>query len=170
PLFGSGVAPSVDNYAAVEAYVSELVLPQEEKSETPTREAIDQAVTQLGGLSGAKVIVLITDGLTDDTCEEFDNPGCVAQAYYAAQQAYAAGVRTYVLGVTDLEDDYLQGLANAGSGEPVAELETGGIECGPEGEQPETSEQGGSAPFWQAESAAELGEALDAIFQAIVGD
>ncbi len=168
PVLGAGVAPAEDNFETVAAYVADLTLPEEDKSETPTREGIEEAARLLAGHNGPKAIILITDGLTDDTCSEFDNPGCVSQAYYAAQQAYAAGVHTYILGLTDLEDDYLQGVANAGVGEPVAGPGDGAPRCGAESEQPETSEPGGSARFWQAESAEELTEDLDAILQRVL--
>ncbi len=169
PEFGSGVAPDAENFDAIEEYLSELELP-EEKSETPTREAIEEAVSMLSGRSEPKSIVLVTDGITDDTCENFDNPGCVTQAYYAAQQAYSSGVSTYILGITDLEDDYLQGVANAGTGQPVADPGQQGLHCGPDGEQPQTAEQGGNAPYWQAENSEQIKEHLDAIFETLLAN
>lgn len=166
PELGDGVAPEPDNYEEVRDYIADLELP-EEKSETPTREAIERATEMLTGRGEPKAIVLITDGTTDDTCGQFDNHACVSQAYYAAQQAFGADVRTYILGITDLEDDYLQGVANAGVGEPVA-TSSEGSSCGPENEQPQTSENGGHAPFWQAQNTDEIRQHLESIFQTLV--
>lgn len=167
PEFGDGVAPKLDNYDAVSEYIAGITLPDADKSETPTREAIEQAVDMLAGSNGRKAIVLMTDSLTDDTCMTFDNQGCVSQAYYAAQRAYAAGVRTYILGISDVPDDYLQGVANAGTGQPVRDFDG---QCGPPNQQPETSEQGGNAPFWEATDTSGISSSLDEIFQAVRGD
>jgi len=164
PEFGDGVDPELDNYDAVSEYITGIDLPDADKSETPTREAVERGVNMLSDINGPKALILITDGLTDDTCGTFDNPSCVSQAYYAAQQAYTAGVRTYILGITDLDDAFLQGVANAGTGEPVQNAPPG---CGPENEQPETSDQGGNAPFWEATDTGEISSSLDEIFQAI---
>lgn len=168
PEFGDGVDPELGNYDRVSEYVSSISLPEADKSETPTREAIEQGVSMLSSASGSKALIVITDGLTDDTCGVFDNPGCVSQAYYATQQAFAAGVRTYVLGITDLDDAFLQGVANAGTGQPVQGPL--GNACGPENEQPETSNQGGNARFWEANDTSEISSSLDEIFQVIRGD
>lgn len=165
PEFGDGVDPELDNYDAVNEYVSGITLPEEDKSETPTREAIEQGVSMLSGSNGPKALILITDGETYDTCMTFDNQACVSQAYYAAQQAYDAGVRTYILGITDLDDAFLQGVANAGTGEAVQSFQAGS--CGPPNQQPETSDQGGSAPFWKANDTNEISSSLGEIFQAI---
>lgn len=165
PEFGDGIDPELDNYDAVNEYVSGITLPDADKSETPTREAIERGASMLSGTNGPKALILITDSLTDDTCMTFDNQGCVSQAYYAAQQAYDAGVRTYILGVTDLDDAFLQGVANAGTGEAVQSFQTGS--CGPPNQQPETSEQGGSAPFWEATDTSGISSSLGEIFQAI---
>jgi len=170
PEFGDGVDPELDNYDAVSDYVSGLSLPEEDKSETPTREAIEQGVSMLSGASGPKAMILITDGVTDDTCMTFDNPNCTSQAYYAAQQAYTGGVRTYILGVSVFDDafrQYLQGVANAGSGAPLQNSPEG---CGPPNQQPETSDQGGTAPYWDANDTSEISSSLDEIFQAIRGE
>lgn len=168
PEFGEGVDPELDNYAAVSDYVASLTLP-EDKSETPTRQGIEQGVSMLSSASGPKALILITDGVTDDTCMTFDNANCRSQAYYAAQQAYNGGVRTYILGVSVFDDDfrqYLQGVANAGSGAPLQNSPEG---CGPPGEQPETSDQGGTAPYWDANDTSEISSSLDEIFQVIRG-
>ncbi|HEY6723770.1 MAG TPA: hypothetical protein VI197_07045 [Polyangiaceae bacterium] len=168
PEFGDGIDPQLDNYDAVSEYITGISLPEEEKSETPTREAIERGANMLSGSSGRRALILITDSVTDDTCMTFDNQGCVSQAYYAAQQAYAAGVRTYILGVSDVPDDYLQGVANAGTGQAVQDFNAGS--CGPPNQQPETSEQGGSAPFWEATDTSEISSSLSEIFQAIGAD
>ena len=166
PAFGAGVDAASDNYAAVSEYVAALQLPDVEKSEAPTREAIEQGSSMLSGAGGRKALIVITDSITDDTCGSFDNQGCVSQAYYAAQQAYTAGVRTYILGITDIDDAFLQGVANAGTGAPVANPQLG-QSCGPENEQPTYGEPGGNAPFWEAVNTEEISSDLASIFDAI---
>jgi len=104
--------------------------------ETPTHAAIDAAAADLVAFKptpdGPKFILLVTDG-APDTCWA-NNPQCGQDAAIkAAQDAYAKGITTYVLGIGSvLADpkadgcqvgrcgvDYLQDVANAGAGLPV---------------------------------------------------
>lgn len=92
------------------------------KSETPTGAAILAASAALQALpsKGPKYILVITDG-DPDTCVNFD-PQCGQDiAIGAAQEAFAAGIKTFVVGISDdVDNNFLNDLAHAGQGEPVA--------------------------------------------------
>ncbi|MCA9631686.1 MAG: VWA domain-containing protein [Myxococcales bacterium] len=104
--------------------------------QTPTAEALAQAAGLLGvHLSGSQgpsasrpspsAIILATDGMPDScTDQKVDTDGSpAAQRAVAAEvvartrELYAAGIRTYVVGVgAQLQRAHLQDLANAGAG------------------------------------------------------
>jgi von Willebrand factor type A domain len=92
------------------------------KSETPTGAAITAAQAALQAIPGTspKYILVITDG-DPDTCLNFD-PQCGQDvAIGAAQDAFDAGIQTFVVGISDDVDDvFLNDLAHAGQGQPVA--------------------------------------------------
>lgn len=101
------------------------------ESDTPTGESIDAVVDILAAdpNPGRKVIVLGTDG-EPDTCTDPnpDTPAGIDAArnlsLAAAQRAFEAGIRVYVVSVGDqVGEQHLQDMANAGSG-----LAVGGTE------------------------------------------
>jgi len=78
---------------------------------------------------GPKFILLVTDG-DPDTCTT-PNPNCGQdESIKAIQDAYAAGIGTFVIGIGDVANKFdasmrtgpqhLQDIANAGVGQPVA--------------------------------------------------
>ena len=107
-----------------------------QKEEAPVPESIASAVASWSGASGARHLVLITTAMPD-TCTLFDGPCGIDATVKAVQAAKAAGVTTHVIGLghdnqfnypsADPEpvavqtgyEEYLQQLANAGSGKPV---------------------------------------------------
>lgn len=113
----TNVNASLDNLGAIDSIFGNTG-PQ---GDTPTGESIDAVVNLLQADTnpGRKVIVLGTDGLPD-TCEQ-PNPNMgEAQSIAAAQRAFDAGIRVYVVSVgDDVGADHLQDMANAGSGLPV---------------------------------------------------
>ncbi len=131
------VDPAYANRDAIEAVYGAIDWPTSHpKWDTPTHYAIDTAVADLtaymGDPPGKKYILLVTDG-NPDTCEHFD-PNCGHDlSIKAAQDAHAAGIDTYVLGVGDIVVNpnagcsttarcgllHLQDLANAGVGAEV---------------------------------------------------
>ncbi len=133
----SKVPPALDNADAIEAAYGAIDYPIDQpKWDTPTHYAIDTAVADLAAYMpdppGPKFILLVTDG-NPDTCDNFD-PNCGHDlAIKAAQDAYAAGVGLYVLGVGDIVVNgnsgcatsarcgllHLQDMANAGVGADV---------------------------------------------------
>jgi hypothetical protein len=106
------------------------------KWETPTGHAFARAATDLAALTtdppGPKNIILVTDG-NPNTCQIVD-PQCGQDlSIKAVQDAFAAGIRTYTIGIGEVitgnvgcepawgrcGPDHLQDLANAGLGMPV---------------------------------------------------
>jgi hypothetical protein len=115
--------------------------------DTPTGDAITAVVT--GVLAdtdtrrGPVVIVLATDG-DPDTCAQLDPQEGQAESVLAAENAFLAGIRTFVIGVGDsgLSSEHLQDVANAGVGRDPF---------------------GPPAPFWRTNTIGGLRSALDDI-------
>ena len=127
---------ALTNYDAINAvYGAILAKYNGQKWETPTHAAVDAAAADLAAFTpvpdGPKYILLVTDG-SPDTCWAND-PQCGQDASIkAVQDAYAKGIHTFVLGIGDILNaaadgcsagrcgkDYLQDVANAGTGLPV---------------------------------------------------
>lgn len=134
------VDPALDNHDAIDAVYQQVSSTwdpvSKPKWETPTDYAINYAATILTNYDpmppGKKYILLVTDG-NPNTCQVTD-PQCGQDlAIKAAQDAYAAGIGLFVLGVGDIvaQPDngcptaarcgllHLQDLANAGVGAGV---------------------------------------------------
>ncbi|MEZ4444297.1 MAG: vWA domain-containing protein [Polyangiaceae bacterium] len=117
----TGVAADFGNYQKIRA-VWDAAQPEDD---TPTGESILAIAKQLQAIKDddapPKAIVLATDG-HPDTCAQPDPQNGQQVSIDAAQQAFAMGIRTYVISVGDeIGDDHLQDMANAGAG-----LEVGG--------------------------------------------
>ncbi|RME26816.1 MAG: VWA domain-containing protein [Deltaproteobacteria bacterium] len=140
------VAPSLNNASAI----ASLIGSNGPDGDTPTGESIGAVVDYLAGLppdsiTPLRIIVLATDG-EPDTCEEPNPQNGQEESVAAAQAAFAAGVKTFVLSVgTDVAASHLQDMANAGAGLPVG---------GPE-----------NAPYYVADSPAALRDAFSEIAQ-----
>ena len=125
----TALPPQLD---ALDQITAELEM-QVPDGETPTGESLQQIVADLAADSGAgeKIIVLTTDG-EPDTCAIPDPMGADVDAVRqvavdAVASAYEMGIRTFVISVgTDIGQDHLQALANAGvgnaAGDPDAEF------------------------------------------------
>jgi hypothetical protein len=131
------VAPNFDNHAAIDTAYSPIDWPIDRpKWETPTSHAINMAVadlvTYMPDPPGPKYILLVTDG-NPNTCQVLD-PQCGQDlSIKAAQDAYAAGIGLFAMGIGDIVAQpnngcaasarcgalHLQDLANAGIGAPV---------------------------------------------------
>jgi hypothetical protein len=106
------------------------------KWETPTGHAITRVVPDLVAYEadppGPKIILLVTDG-NPNTCRVLDPQCGQDQTIKAVQDAYAAGIGTFVLGIGDIVGantgcvpaqmrcgiNHLTDIANAGQGQPV---------------------------------------------------
>jgi hypothetical protein len=136
------VDPALDNHAAIQA----LLAANGPDGDTPTGDSIDDVAARIGGLDPALApfyVVLATDG-EPDSCEVPNPQTGQAEAIAAAEAAFAAGIRTFVLGVgSDVGAAHLQDMANAGAG-----LAVGGAE---------------NEPFFTANDPAELADAFGEI-------
>jgi len=140
-------APSLDNFAAM----NQVYAPARPAEDTPTGEALHAVAEVLGDFQepGPKIIVLGTDG-EPDTCAEPNPQNGQPQAIAAAQRAFEAGIRTFVVSVGDeVGAEHLQDMANAGVGLPVD---------GPE-----------DAPYYVALDADELVAAFENIIGGVTG-
>lgn len=110
------IAPALGSAASLAAaYATEVPL-----QETPTGDALDAILDQLHSTPdpdpGPEIFLVATDG-EPDTCEMPNPSRGQGEAVAAVQRAYAAGVRTYMLSVgTDISDEHMQDMANAGLG------------------------------------------------------
>jgi hypothetical protein len=137
------VPPTLQNHGAIDAVFS-TAMPVNE-GDTPTGDSIDavRADLEVFAEEGPKAIILATDG-DPDTCEVPDPQNGQQESISAAQAAYAAGIKTFVISVgNDVAEVHLQELANAGVGlDPVgAEL----------------------APYYKALNAVDLASAFEEI-------
>ena len=125
--------------------IKTLIESQNPNGNTPTAPSIDAVVADFAAnpppAGSPPVIVLATDGLPN-SCN--GNDDTTAQTVVAAQAAYTAGIRLFVLGIAGVNDSFLQQVANAGAGVQM--------------NQP-------NAPYYTANSPAQLQQA----FQQIIG-
>jgi len=112
PKLYNTAARDMNNYAQVKA----LIESQSPNGNTPTPGAIDQTVALFAAnpppMGSPPIIVLATDGLPNSCAGADSQP----ESIQAAKNAYAAGIRTYVLGIAGVNDGFLQSMANAGQG------------------------------------------------------
>lgn len=135
---------ALDNRDAIDA----VYAPEGPDGDTPTGDSIQAVLPGVVAFAepGPKYIVLCTDG-EPDTCEDGDADGR-PESLAAAQATFAAGIGMFVISVgSDVGEDHLQDMANAGAGLPV-----GGAE---------------NAQFWQALDAAGLADAFDTIINGV---
>jgi hypothetical protein len=155
PALSVGAEPARHNAAALRRAYDRLEAPAY-KGETPTAAALSQVAQMLAGNSsaGGKFILLITDG-DPDFCDDGE-PTCARDAVVAAAQAaHAQGIVTLVFRVGDLvAGDHLTDVANAGSGQPVAQRDRAHAACPDSGAR--YSEIGGTAQFYEATPAEAL--------------
>jgi hypothetical protein len=138
-LYSQGRA--MGNYATIKS----LIESQSPAGNTPTAPSIDAVVHDFAAnpppMGSPPVIVLATDGLPNSCGGGNDT---TAETVVAAGNAYAAGIRLFVLGIAGVNDNFLQQVANAGAGVQA--------------NQP-------NAPYYTANSPQELQQA----FQQIIG-
>ncbi len=111
------VSAATNNYGPID----KLYAASYPDDDTPTGAAINAVLTgiQQAPRKGPEVILLVTDG-DPDTCAQPDPQDGQPEAIQAASAAHAAGVDFYVLGVSsDIADEKLQQMANAGQGKPI---------------------------------------------------
>jgi hypothetical protein len=134
---------AIDNYATIQADYTT----RGPGGQTPTGESVSAVLSMIDTLAPVRtdptIIVLATDGEPDTCADGNDEVNGRIMSVNAAMDAYAAGVRLYVISVgTDTATSHLQEVANAGVGMPVSS---------------------GTAPFWVATDTAGLRDALTMI-------
>jgi hypothetical protein len=160
------------------------------KWETPTGAAIKKAAEKLAAFTadppGPKYIVLVTDG-NPNTCAALD-PQCGSdESIKAVQDAKAAGIGTFAVGIGDIVTTnsgcmpewgrcgamHLQDLANAGQGLPVqAPPENLKYQaCTPTqmlaASYATAAETPGAAPYYTATNSAELETAIRGLLNSV---
>jgi hypothetical protein len=112
------------------------------KSETPTAEGIEAALTVLNAVEteGPKYLVLVTDGLPELCDPELLDKGVWCghdPAFGVVQNAYMNGITTFVIGILGEGNDsnenaagayFLNGMAHAGQGFPI-QAPTDNLHC-----------------------------------------
>jgi hypothetical protein len=184
------------NYDAIKQTYDQLGMDSGEGKgwETPTGHAIDVVTPPLVAYSadppGPKYILLVTDG-NPNTCQTV-NPQCGQdRTIKAAQDAYAAGVGTLIVGIGDIVEQpnngcnatqsrcgdlHLQDVANAGAGLPVqappsdyqyqpcVQSETGGKFTATYATADQTP---GTAPYFETNDSATLRANLQKVLNAV---
>ena len=126
---------AIDNYAAIAAVYNAA----DPIADTPTGDAIDEVLAQVMALPNPAmdptIFVVATDG-EPDRCEELNPQRGQGEAVAAVENAFAAGVSTYIISVGEgnVSAQHLQDMANAGLGrmatDPDAEFWVAGDEQG----------------------------------------
>jgi hypothetical protein len=107
--------PALNNFDDIDTVFQNSGGPQ---GDTPTGESLAVVADALSmdQAPGEKYVVVATDG-EPDTCAEPDPQNGQGLAVMAAQDAYAKGVKTFIISVgDDVSNDHLQDMANAGAG------------------------------------------------------
>lgn len=180
---GSGTCPLLDNEAlpAQTSDVQNLMDAAEDayhdattnlvKVDAPLPEAVAAATTTLSANGNTPFIVLVTTSIPD-SCTMADSACAVDSVIASVQAAKAAGVTSYVLGLKDAnftnQAYMLQAVANAGVGQPVAELpiEINGSTCAITA-QGTYAQAGGNAVAYIADTSADVKSGLESIFNQI---
>ena len=124
----------LNNFDTIKAEYTKAGVNPDIDGNTPTGPAVAAVAKKLAEFMpdppGPKFILLVTDG-DPDTCGT-PNPNCGQdESIKAIQDAYAAGIGTFVVGIGDVLTStnqqgmrvglqHLQDIANAGAGQPVA--------------------------------------------------
>ena len=129
------VSPELDNYDRIDAVYG----PADPIDETPTGASIDAVLDRLmmtpDPSTEPTIFILATDG-EPDTCEQPNPQEGQPEALAAAERAYRAGIRTFIISVGEgtVSASHLQDMANAGLGrgpaDPDAEYWVAGDDAG----------------------------------------
>jgi hypothetical protein len=135
-MLTDNVPPALNNAATIKKTYDGLAFPPNStatgmKFESPASESLDNVTKALlaDTTTGSKYIIFITDG-QPDYCDDSNSLCAPDSVVWKLQAAYAAGIKTIVMGIQtslfDLAPGVLQSWANAGAGEPtMAPVRTG---------------------------------------------
>jgi len=167
------VAPTLDNYSAIDQIYSSLGTKPPFKAETPTGVSVSAVAASLAAFTepGPKYIVLATDG-EPDTCAHPDPQCGQDESIVAVQAAFDEGIRTFVIGIgNEVGGKHLSDLANAGAGlaveEPDASFLNTCVNSGIASMAAEYATVGGDAEYYQPADQAALQDNLSAIIEGV---
>ena len=136
-----------------------------EKIDAPLPEAISSAASSYARIDNRHLILVVSGN--PDSCDSQDDVCAIEPTVLALQAAHAAGITTKVLYLSSSTPygGYEQAIANAGAGEPVAEMDGLGTSCGTDPTY--YSEAGGDAPYEAPNSTGEVRASLEALLDSI---
>jgi hypothetical protein len=190
----TSVPIALDNFGAIDSVYKELGAEWMPgiKWETPTGHALARAAAELAAFeampAGPKNILLVTDG-NPNTCQVVD-PQCGQDlSVKAVQDAYVAGIKTFVIGIGEVVEGnvgcqpewgrcgpaHLQDIANAGLGQPVTPPPETFVyqSCADrygrvlQGTY-DTTGVPGTAPYYTATDSAQLTQAISDLLKAVL--
>jgi hypothetical protein len=147
-LDGFSVPRALNNASAIDA----LIAANGPNGATPTAVWIQAVTADFAAhpppAGSPPIILLATDGDPNSCSGGADGGASVA----ATQAAYTAGIRTFIIGLAGLNTQFLQDVANAGTGKMI-------------GQAPGCT---GCAPFYTANSPAQLVAGFNAIINGVI--
>jgi len=147
-LDGFAVPRALNNASAIDA----LIGANTPNGATPTAVWITAVKNDFAAnpppMGSPPIILLATDGDPNSCTGGGDNGASVA----ATQAAYTAGIRTFIIGLAGLNTQFLQDVANAGTGKPT-------------GQAPNCSN---CSPFYTANDPASLSAGFNAIINGVI--
>jgi hypothetical protein len=154
-------ADSLQDFLAEQAADFAEAAEAQVKVDGPLPEAIARGAEQLG-TEGDRYLLLVITGLPD-TCEAADAQCLAEDALRATQAAYERGIQVRLVYLLDQSAlvAYPEGLANAGDGQGIADMNLG---CGSGFAYSDTP---GNAAYASAASTTEVRDALDSMLSAI---
>jgi hypothetical protein len=142
------VPRALNNAAAIDA----LIAANGPGGSTPTADWITAVTADFAAnpppAGSSPVILLATDGDPNSCGGGADN----GRSVQATKAAFTAGITTYIVGLAGLNTQFLQDIANAGTGKPTGQ----------------TPMCAGCAPFYTASDPATLAAALSAVISGII--
>lgn len=135
------------------------------KIDAPLPEAIADAAGSFTRADNRHILLVVSGN--PDSCAQQDGVCAIAPSIEALQTAHLSGITTKVLYLSssDAYDGYEQALANAGAGEPVAEMN--GLMNSCDAASMYFSETGGSAPYQAPNSTSEVRASFGALLDSI---
>lgn len=150
-LNGFTVPRTLNNASAIDSLIANHV--PDPMGSTPTADAIVKVTADFSAnkppAGSPPVILLATDG-EPNSCNSIttDNGPSIA----AVKAAYSAGIRTFIIGIAGLRTDYLQDIANAGTGKATGQ----------------TPNCAGCSPFYTASDPASLVNGFNSIIGGVL--
>lgn len=118
-LSGFTAPRTLNNAGAIDALIANHV--PDPMGSTPTADAIEKVTADFAAnpppAGSTPVILLATDG-APNSC---NGNGGTGPSINATSAAFSAGIRTFIIGLAGLNEQYLQDIANAGTGKTTGQ-------------------------------------------------